>query len=151
MIVYDVRCSNDHVFEGWFDSSDSFEKQRKRKLVACPICGDVKVQKALMAPNIAAKGNKKSQSEPATQVAKPDQAEMADTLKKLADLQQKVLKSSEWVGRDFDKQARAMDAGEIGKKSIHGEVSPEEGRRLIEDGIEVAPLPFPVIPPDKRN
>jgi hypothetical protein len=62
-----------------------------------------------------------------------------------------MLSKSEWVGRDFDSKARAMDAGEIDKATIHGEVSKDEAKALIEDGIGVMPLPFPVVPPSKRN
>ncbi len=156
MIVFDLKCHNQgHVFEAWFGSSSAYEDQRNRKLIACPICGDSDVTKALMAPNIGAKGNKGA----LMPVAKPDASPPADPqvaeakalIEKLAKLQSKMLEKSQWVGRSFDSQARAMDAGEVPHQSIHGEVTPQEAKALIEDGIGVLPLPLPYIPPDKRN
>jgi hypothetical protein len=153
MIVFDLSCQAGHVFEAWFSNSADYEVQRKKRLIACPLCNTTRVSKAVMAPNVAAKGN--SGKETATHIALAADASVAQKTKEmlasLAKMQTEVLSKSEWVGRDFDSQARAMDAGEIDRKTIHGEVSKDEAKSLIEDGIGVMPLPFPVVPPSKRN
>lgn len=156
MIVFDLKCGGGHVFEAWFRSSTDFEDQKSRDLLSCPMCNDLNVDKAPMAANVPAKGNQKSQSAPAIAVStesavEPTPEKVKAFLSMMATAQSEALKESQWVGRDFDKQARAMDAGELDHSSIHGEVSPEEAKALMEDGINVTPLPFPVIPPEKRN
>ena len=151
MIVFDLKCdARGHVFEAWFGSSSAFDDQKARGLLICPLCGDTAVTKALMAPNISAKGNSQSVI-PLAKPAEPDAGEVKAMLSALAEAQSKVLKTSTWVGRDFDKQARAMDAGETDKTSIHGEVSKAEAKALIEDGIGVMPMLLPVVPPEQCN
>lgn len=154
MIVFDLKCAGaNHVFEAWFSSSVSFEEQRAQGFVICPICGDAKVSKAVMAPNVGAKGNHRSGDATVPMVsasAEPD-GEKKALLSALAKMQSAMLEGSTWVGKDFDAQARAMDTGEIEKATIHGQVTREEAADLLSDGIGVLPLPFPVIPPDKRN
>lgn len=154
MIVFDLRCrANGHVFEAWFASSQAWEEQRARALVHCPYCDDTEIEKAVMAPRIPRKGNQKG--EPATPVAlpadAPEAARAKAVLAALSRIQGDMLKDSTWVGRQFHDKARAMEAGEMERQTIHGQVSQEEARSLIEDGIGVLPLPFPVIPPDQRN
>lgn len=147
MIVFDLRCAPaGHVFEAWFASSDAFETQRAGGLVHCPICASQDVGKALMAPNIAPKSNRQTLA-----VANSETPDAKNMLAVLAKAQAAALENSRWVGRDFANQARAMDAGEIDKTSIHGEASHSEVKALIEDGIEIAPLPLPVIPPNQSN
>jgi hypothetical protein len=147
MIVFDLLCApSGHVFEAWFASSDAFETQKAGGLIHCPICSSGDVGKALMAPNIPAKSNRRSVT-----VAKSETPDAKTMLAALAKAQAAVLENSSWVGRDFATQARAMDAGEIDKASIHGEASHSEVKSLIEDGIEIAPLPLPVIPPNQSN
>ncbi|HEX8414721.1 MAG TPA: DUF1178 family protein [Sphingomicrobium sp.] len=142
MIVFDLRCSSGHVFEAWFASSTAFEDQRGRGLVACPLCGVASVEKAVMAPNVAAKGNRSA-------AASPERVKAA--LKELAAKQAEVLQKSTWVGREFADQARAMHVGETDHAPIYGEASAAEAKSLVEDGVAVAPLPFPVVPPAKQN
>jgi hypothetical protein len=156
MIVFDLKCAEGHVFEAWFANSGAFEDQRARALVACPFCGGTDIAKAVMAPNVAAKGNQRARSAdaattPVVSTPPGDPAEVKRALAAMARLQAEALAKSEWVGRDFDRQARAMDDGEIDRKTIHGEVTPDEAKALIEDGVGVMPLPFPVVPPAKRN
>lgn len=151
MIVFDLRCSNaGHIFEAWFGSSADYEDQRERKLIACPVCNDTAVEKAVMAPNVAPKGNRREQS-----VAKPEKPQDVEKLKELiaalARAQSEALKDSDWVGSNFTDQARAMHLGEVEHRSIHGQATPEQAQELIEEGVEIAALPFPVIPPDARN
>ena len=160
MIVFDLKCEGQgHVFEAWFGSSGDYADQKARGLLACPLCGDTRIDKALMTPAVAAKGNQRreivpqqqSTAEAAPVAAGPDEAKMRALVEALADAQKKVLEGSTWVGRGFAEQARAMHYGEQDKGSIHGEVAPAEAKALVEEGINVAQLPFPVIPPEAKN
>lgn len=164
MIVFDLKCgAHGHVFEAWFGSSRDFADQTARGLLSCPICADVDVTKAVMAPAVAAKGNRRNDvalpapiapppAAPSVSVGHaPDMAQMQAMLQALAKAQGEVLKDSTWVGRGFAEQARAMHYGEQDHRSIHGEVAPEEARALIEEGVEVAPLPLPIVPPQAKN
>ncbi len=152
MIVFDIKCADDHVFEAWFANSAAFDEQRRKKLVMCPYCGSTKVSKAPMAARIPAKSNQKPSAKVAlTNDAAPTLAEAKALLEHMAKAQKEVLKNSKWVGRDFDANARAMDAGEVPHAAIHGEVDAKQAKALIEDGVRVMPLPFPVIPPEKSN
>jgi len=144
MIVFDLKCGAGHVFEAWFGSSGDYEDQRARGLLSCPLCGDAEVAKAVMAPNVPAKGNRKDDAPPSPAAVKAALAAMAEA-------QKKALDGSTWVGGAFANQARAMHDGEIDHKPIHGQASAEEARALVEDGVPVAPLPFPVMPPNARN
>ncbi len=133
MIVFDLACSHDHVFEAWFGSTDDFEIQAARGLVACPICEDSNIRKAAMAPAVPAKGNRKAD------IASVD-AKAA--LAALAKLQAAVEANADYVGTDFANQARAVHFGDTPKRAIYGEASLVEAAALVEDGIEIAPLPF---------
>ena len=150
MIVFDLRCgSAGHVFEAWFGSSSDYESQRERGLISCPLCGDNKVEKAVMAPNVAAKGNRRSEVAPAREGGNDEKLKAAYAA--LAQAQAEMLKDSDWVGGDFADRAKAMHLGEIERKSIHGQATPEQARELIEEGVEIAALPLPVVPPEARN
>ncbi len=161
MIVFDLKCAGQgHVFEAWFGSSADYEDQKARGLLACPLCGDGDVTKAVMAPAVGAKGNsravgvreKAGREEPAVPaMSGVDEAKMKAMVEALATAQRKALEDSTWVGRGFAEQARAMHYGEKDRASIHGEVAPAEAKALIAEGVEVAPLPFPVIPPQAKN
>lgn len=148
MIVFDLKCGNAHVFEAWFGSSADYEDQRARNLVACPLCGDGAVEKAVMAPNIPAKGSIQAQVPTAPGVA-PEVMKAA--MAELATIQKKALEGSQWVGSTFATRARAMHEGTEEHSRIHGQASAEEARALVEDGVQVAPLPFPVVPPEASN
>lgn len=171
MIVFDLKCANDHVFEIWFASSQAYEDQRARGLVACAFCGSTDIGKAVMAPRLNAKGNQQVASVPSGQsdpqasppavaavpVAagnaplQPDGAKVRAVLHALARAQAEALSQSTWVGSDFPDRARAMHYGEEEHAPIHGEAAPAEAAALIEEGVAVAPLPFPVIPPEAQN
>ena len=151
MIVFDLSCSGGHRFEGWFASSADFADQSHGGLVTCPTCGSPDVDKAPMAPAVPRKGNR--------QVAAPKQAvargpmppEVAEALTKLAEAQARALKDSRWVGDAFAEQSREMHYGEREAETIHGQATPEQAQALAEEGIPVAPLPFPVAPPEELN
>jgi hypothetical protein len=142
VIVFDLRCAAEHVFEAWFASSAAYEDQRARSLVSCPMCGVTAVEKAVMAPNIAQKGNTRPAAAP---------AEVKAALRALAAAQRKALDGSRWVGRDFANQARAMHVGEQAVETIHGQATIAEAKSLIDEGVAVAPLPLPLVPPEKAN
>jgi len=158
MIVFDLECrAGGHRFEGWFGSSDDFAQQQERGLVTCPECGSGEVGKAVMAPSIGKKGNQAVSVGPrvhagskavSTRKLPPEAAEM---IQKLATIQTEALKESKWVGENFAEDARAMHYGESEQKAIHGQATIEEAKELIEEGIEVAPLPLPIAPPEKTN
>ena len=157
MIRYNLHCERGHAFESWFQSSSAYDSQIKRKLVCCPSCGSAKVEKAIMAPQI---GRKKQ--DPAT-VPQPEAAstEVSTTAPtplmmaqerelraKLKELRDHVVKNADNVGERFPNEARKMHYGDIEHRPIYGEASPDEARSLIEEGIEVTPLP---VLPDDRN
>ncbi|HEV2567110.1 DUF1178 family protein [Sphingomonas sp.] len=147
MIVFDLKCGRAHVFEAWFGSSADYEDQRARKLIQCPICGDEEIGKAVMAPRLGSK----VVDEAPVPVATGPTPEVKAMLAAMAQIQSKMLEKSEWVGRRFADEARSIHLGETEHRTIHGEATPAEAAALAEEGIEVAPLPFPVLPPDQRN
>ena len=155
MIVYDLACTHGHRFEGWFGSSADYEDQRARGLLACPNCGVSDVSKAPMAPAVPAKGNTRTDV-PARAAAQPMAntpmpPEVQQALAALAKAQAEALKNSTWVGDKFAEETRKMHYGERDEAPIHGQASLAEAKALIEEGVPVAPLPFPVAPPDKLN
>lgn len=154
MIVFDLQCeSAHHVFEAWFGSSEAYEDQRKRSLIACPYCGETRIDKAVMSPRIGTKTNQRSKlsDPPPAPNAVSVATNTGSAIEALAKAQAAALETSKWVGADFDDQARAMDAGELPHATIHGQATVEQARALINDGIAVIPIPFPVIPPNQRN
>ena len=155
MIVFDLSCTAGHRFEGWFGSSADFDDQRRRGLLACPTCGQSEVTKAPMAPAVPAKGNTRQEVLPpegARPMANtPMPPAMQKALAALAKAQAEALKNSTWVGDKFAEETRKMHYGERDEAPIHGQASLAEAKSLIEEGVPVAPLPFPVAPPDKLN
>jgi hypothetical protein len=143
VIVFDLRCTSAHVFEAWFASSASFETQREAGQVRCPICDDAAVEKAVMAPAVAAKGNARPDA--------PPPATVKAALQALAAAQAKALEGSTWVGGGFAKRARAMHDGDEPHAVIHGQATLAEAKALVDDGVPVAPLPLPVVPPEVAN
>jgi hypothetical protein len=162
MIRYALACAKGHSFESWFQNSAAYDQQVKRKLVTCPICGDAKVEKAIMSPRLS--GVKKRGRAAVPEVAaETPAAAPAEGLKapvamispqelefraKLKELREHLTKNSDYVGQKFPEEARKMHYGEIDHRSIYGEASPDEAKKLSEEGIEVHPLP---VLPDERN
>ncbi len=156
MIRYNLRCERGHAFESWFQSSAAYETQEKRKLVNCPSCGSAKVERAIMAPQIVSKKRRET-AEPApaaaAEVATPAStpllmAQERELRAKLKELRDHIVKNADNVGERFPNEARKMHYGDIEHRPIYGEASPEEARSLIEEGVEVSPLP---VLPDDRN
>lgn len=157
MIVFDLECrAARHRFEGWFGSSDDFASQQARGLVSCPQCGSSDVVKAPMAPAVPRKGNQveaptSPPSTPQVMQAPALPPEAAQVIRAIAEMQAEVLKKSRWVGGNFAEESRAMHYGERPAEPIYGEASLQDAKALAEEGIEVAPVLFPVAPPDKTN
>ncbi|NBW76620.1 MAG: DUF1178 family protein [Sphingomonadaceae bacterium] len=152
MIVFDLICqSAGHRFEGWFASSEAFAEQQRRGLVDCPHCGTTAVAKAPMAPSVPRKGNQLPVPAQSSPVAAGLPPEALAVMEKLAKLQAEALKQSRWVGEDFAEASRAIHYGERAAEPIHGQATLEEAKDLLEEGVAVMPLPFPVVPPDQAN
>ncbi len=156
MIVFDLSCDSGHRFEGWFASSGDFTTQRERGLLTCPECGSEEIIKAPMAPAVPAKGNRRVNLPVPQDAAKPvSNAEMSPevvkAMKALAKAQAKALENSTWVGNKFAEKSRAMHYGEVDTAIIHGQATLKEAKDLADEGIAVAPLPFPVAPPEDLN
>lgn len=148
MIVFDLKCEGGgHVFEAWFGSSEDYESQRERGLVSCPLCGDGRVGKAVMAPRVGAKGNQSA----AAPAAPADPEAMKAMLAAMAAAQKELLGKSSYVGERFADEARAIHLGEATARSIYGKATRAETESLIEEGIQVSPLPFPIVDPGEEN
>jgi hypothetical protein len=158
MILYRLRCSNGHEFEGWFKDSKTYERQEKKSLVGCAVCGDAKVARAIMSPRIG-KGGKAVEVEvpaapapapvpsPEQQVAQQKMAAIARHMPKelreaLLKVRAEVEKNCEHVGDKFAEEARKIHYGESDKRGIYGETSEEEAEALAEEGIEFGRLPW---------
>ncbi len=162
MIVFDLRCApKGHDFEGWFGSAGDYAEQQAKGLLCCPVCGSGQVERALSVPKVGAKGNQSRASVdtvsseealPATVSNAPAMpAEMIEVISKIAELQHQLLAKSEHVGDKFADTARAIHYGEQEDRLIHGQASAKEASELLEEGIAIAPLPLPIIPPDRKN
>ena len=130
MITYTLRCKNSHEFEGWFQSSAAFEEQSRRGKLQCPICNSKKVEKAVMAPALS--GAKKS-------ALTDDESKKVRQF--MTGLRKYVEQNADYVGPNFAEEARKIHYGEVEHRHIYGETSLKEARELIEEGVDVAPLP----------
>lgn len=133
MILFDLRCTRDHVFEAWFPNSAAYEKQAKAGAVACPTCGSRKVEKAPMAPRI---GKAAKAGVPAVA------AEHAEIRQQLTELRAKIEANCDYVGDKFADEARKIHYGETEARGIYGEATDHEHEELVEEGIEVARIPW---------
>ena len=153
MIRYQLQCEKGHDFESWFQNSEAFDKLAKRKQVACPQCGSTKVSKAIMAPNVGVKGNKKS-SVPAAAEKSPANADPAaseareQVMAAMRHLRKVVEQNAEYVGPRFAEEARKIHYKESEEKGIYGEASAKEVKELADEGIDCHPLP--VLPEDQN-
>jgi len=130
MIAYQLRCDGGHEFEGWFGSSVAFDEQAAGGKLLCPICASKKVEKAPMAPSVA--GTKKS-ARPAEELKKMRQF--------MTGMRKYVEANADYVGSTFPEEARKIHYGEVEERHIYGEATLQEAKELIEEGVDVAPLP----------
>ena len=158
MIRYALACNKAHAFESWFPSSEAFDAQRAQGLLTCPVCGSGEVEKQIMAPSVARTGKAPAGStdapaqpvaeaappQPVALLSEPEQAFRA----MLKAVREHVTQNADYVGSGFAEEARKIHYGEIEHRPIYGEANPAETKALLEEGIEVHPLP---IVPDERN
>ena len=139
MIRYDLRCANGDEFEAWFGSIAEYDRQAAQGLVQCPHCGVTQVEKAPMAPSVVTGRSKEARKERAVAMA------MA------AKVREHIRENFDYVGDKFADEARKIHSGEAEERAIYGEATPDEARRLAEEGVPAAPLPPELSPhPPKR-
>jgi hypothetical protein len=159
MIRYTLACDKGHQFESWFADSAAYDKQAKRKLVSCPVCGSAKVDKTIMAPRVStSKKRAKATTETPAPVAAENTQENSPVAMispqeqefrtKLKELREHLTKNSDNVGAKFPEEARKMHYGETEHRSIYGEATPQDAKEMLEEGIEFHPIP---VLPDERN
>lgn len=152
MIRYALKCADGHAFESWFQSADAYDKLRATGMVTCGQCGSTEVEKALMAPPVRASRNAaQPPAAPTAPQAQPPElaAGQGEMEQAIAALKKQVEANSDYVGKNFAREARNMYLGDTPQRAIHGEARPEEAKALIEDGVPVLPLPF--LPSRKTN
>lgn len=133
MIAYNLICAKEHEFEGWFASSSAFDEQAKSGKLVCPMCNSKKVIKAIMAPALSSAVGK--------QKSAPSPAEMRKMRQFMTGLRKYVEENAENVGEKFPEEARKIHYGEIEERPIYGRATVEEAADMVEEGIDVAPLP----------
>jgi hypothetical protein len=134
MILFTLRCSNEHEFEAWFRDGDSFEAQRAAAEISCPVCSDSSVDKAVMAPRLA-------RSRDTT----PSPAAIAEMRKTLVEMRRQIETNCDYVGPRFAEEARRIHYGETDAHGIYGEATESESRELADEGIKFGQIPW--IPP----
>lgn len=152
MIHYNLRCSRNHTFDGWFNDSASFDKQAGLGLVECPTCGDIQVERALMTPAVStsrAVAPREESTEPKVEVLPPQPPVMsgggrmpAQLLAMLQKLRSDVEKHCDYVGPDLADEARKIHRGEAAERGIYGEATPDEAEALADEGIELRQIPW---------
>ena len=175
MIRYTLICELDHEFEGWFRNSDDFDTQKEKSLISCPVCGSSHVEKKLMAPAVSTARSRDARvgsdqvagtqdmpkapapmaagrgtdANPVQQAAlMPQDVRQKEVLEALRTLRKSMVEASDYVGKDFPEEARRMHYGETEERNIYGESSLEEAKALLDEGIDILPLP---ILPDEKN
>jgi hypothetical protein len=164
MIRYALACDNGHEFESWFPGSAAYEAQLARGLVTCPMCSSAKIEKQIMAPSIARKDKSPALQAPTAPEVQPEAAPQVPAAQPqpmvvfserereframVKAFREHVTKNADYVGKGFTDEARKMHYGETEHRSIYGEANLAEAKELLEEGIEVHPLP---IVPDERN
>ena len=154
MILYRLRCSKGHEFDSWFKDSKSYERQEKKSLIGCAVCGDARIGRAIMAPRIGKGGQAVDAEMPAAPapapMPAPEQQQMAALAKHmpkelreaLLKAREQVEKNCEHVGEQFAEEARKIHYGESDKRGIYGETTDKEAEALAEEGIEFGRLPW---------
>jgi hypothetical protein len=132
MILYELKCAKDHQFEGWFPSGAAYEAQLAARELSCPLCGDRKIDKAVMAPRI---GKTPAAPTQATRMAMNAKAA-------LVELRKKIEADCDYVGPEFAEEARRIHYGETEERGIYGEASDEQAQGLLDEGIAVAKIPW---------
>jgi hypothetical protein len=159
MIVYELRCSAEHSFEAWFRNADAYDQQHAAHQISCPICGDLGVSKAPMAPRIGRSSRDSSREAGREQTPvdapRPEQMtggqtaggqinaeQMRMVMTKIAEMNKHIASTCDYVGKAFPEEARKIHYGETEHREIYGEASPTEAAELRDEGIAVASLPW---------
>ena len=151
MILYELNCDRQHSFEAWFKDGATADRQLKRKSVECPSCGSIKVAKALMAPRIGKKSNSReiapieapaAPSAPAAAPASKAAVVPAELRRALMEVRKQIESNCDYVGDKFAEEARKIHEGESEARGIYCEATDAEHEELLEDGIEVARIPW---------
>lgn len=152
MIHYALKCDQGHSFDSWFQSASAFDALAGAGHLNCAVCGSGEVKKAIMAPRVVAKpaatptdaaaGTSEAAGNAPVPVLKKSDGAGTDIENAVAELRRKVEESSDYVGKDFTDQARAMHLGDVPERAIYGEARLDQARGLIEDGVPLLPLPF---------
>ena len=157
MILFKLKCSAEHEFEGWFRDNAACERQQARHQIACPVCGDTAVGKAPMAPRL---GRSRSERPSERTDARPEPAAAekappapaadappspADLRHALQELRKQVETHCDYVGPRFADEARRIHRGEAPARGIYGEATKTESRKRADEGIEIASIPW--VPP----
>ena len=137
MILFELRCAQDHQFEGWFPSGAAYEAQLAKRELSCPLCGDRKIDKAVMAPRIGKAGDPMPPPEPTPATRMALNAKAA-----LQELRKKIEANCDYVGPGFAEEARRIHYGEAEERGIYGEASDEQAQGLHDEGIAVARVPW---------
>ena len=132
MIKYDLVCECGKTFESWFASSDEHDVLRRKKLINCIYCDSTSVRKSVMAPNLSSKTNKTSKNINVEKKIK----------KQLLELRRYIEKNCKNVGDNFPREARSIHYDKKTSKGIYGKATPEETAELLEEGIDVATIPW---------
>ncbi|HEX9770262.1 MAG TPA: DUF1178 family protein [Kiloniellales bacterium] len=163
MILYSLRCHKDHIFETWFRDSAAYDSQSKAAVIECPVCGSKRVEKAIMAPNVAkSAGRSRSRDDVTAATGAPGSAaapsqvpvsgattkamreveQSAKVRRALQELRRQVEENFDYVGPEFAEEARKIHYGETDERPIYGETSEEEARALEEEGVSVRRIPW---------
>lgn len=140
MILYRLICAEGHEFESWFKDSAAYDKQAAQGIVTCPFCHSAKVSKAVMAPHVARSDRESKPDARASDVALLDEQHAA-LRAMIRELREKIVASTEDVGDNFPDEARRIQDGEAQERAIRGRASFEEAKALLEEGIEILPIP----------
>ncbi|SHH73680.1 DUF1178 family protein [Cognatishimia maritima] len=146
MIQYALKCPDGHQFDSWFQNAAAFDKLRQAGMVTCAVCGSVDIEKAIMAPRVHPARSAASPAQEPEPVAAPKErplsAPASAAEQALAEIKKHIEANSDYVGKNFAKEARAIHTGDAPERAIYGEANADEAKSLIEDGVPVAPLPF---------
>jgi hypothetical protein len=142
MIHYDLICEDGHEFDGWFSNSAAFEEQSLHGLVTCVHCGSTRIEKQLMAPGIPVKGNRKKEPAEKPMLAATVDPRQQKIVQIMRELRKAVEENAEYVGDKFAEEARKIHYEETEKRGIYGETTQQDAEELIEEGIEIHPLPI---------
>lgn len=146
MIQYALKCPDGHQFDSWFQNAAAFDKLRQAGMVTCAVCGSGDIEKAIMAPRVRPARSAVPPGQETELVAAPKErplsAPASAAEQALAEIKKHIEANSDYVGKNFAKEARAIHSGDAPERAIYGEANADEAKSLIEDGVPVAPLPF---------